>query len=74
MHLAEFDITYISQKSINGQAIADHLTENPFEDYKPMTDFIPDESILDIETKEEYPSECMYLDEWRNDYACPGRC
>lgn len=36
----EFDITFITQKSIKGQLIADHLAENPIENYNPMADFL----------------------------------
>lgn len=39
-----------------GQAIVDHLTENPVEDYKPKADFFPNESIPNIETEEGYPN------------------
>lgn len=52
--LSKFDITYITQKSINEQTIAD-LAENSVEVDKPLADFFFDESILSIETEEEYP-------------------
>lgn len=47
--LVEYDITCIMQKSKKGQAIADHLAENPVDAYQPITDLFPDESILNIE-------------------------
>lgn len=50
---AEFDITYVTQKSMKGQAIADHLAENPMEGFQPMTNLFPDECILNIESEEE---------------------
>lgn len=50
--LAKFDITYITQKSIKGHAIADHLANNPVEGYQPMMDLFPEEPILSIEPEE----------------------
>lgn len=38
------------------------MTENPVNDYKPIADFFHDESILYIETEEEYPSWWMYFE------------
>ena len=46
MLLAEFDITYVTQKSIKGQAIADHLAHLPLPRYEPVRTDFPDESIL----------------------------
>lgn len=60
--LVEFDITYVTQKSIKRQAIADHLAGNLVEGYQPMTSLFPDESILNIELKEEHSIKCMYFD------------
>lgn len=51
-----------NSKLIERQEIADHLAKNLVEDYKPMTDFLSDEPILNIEVDEEYPSWCMYFD------------
>ncbi|XP_070036651.1 uncharacterized protein [Nicotiana tomentosiformis] len=63
--LSEFDIMYVSQKAIKGQALADHFTENPVDgDYKPLTTYFPDEEVLfageDIE--ESYPGWRMFFD------------
>ncbi|XP_075101685.1 uncharacterized protein LOC142177119 [Nicotiana tabacum] len=45
--LSEFDIVYITQKAIKGQALADYLTENPVDgDYEPLITYFPDEEIL----------------------------
>lgn len=60
--LVEFDITYVTQKSVKGQAIADHLAENPVEGFQPMMDLFPDESILNIESEEENTEWRMYFD------------
>ena len=46
MLLAEFDITYVTQKSVKGQAIADHLAHLPLPQYEPVRTDFPDESIL----------------------------
>ncbi|XP_060211814.1 uncharacterized protein LOC132639380 [Lycium barbarum] len=45
--LSEFDIVYITQKAIKGQALTDHLAENPVDnEYKPLTTYFPDEKVL----------------------------
>lgn len=44
--LAEFDIIYLTQKAIKGQAIADHLADKTVEDHEPITSSFPDESIM----------------------------
>lgn len=59
--LVEFDITYVTQKSMKGQAIADHLAENSIEGYKPMTDLFLGVSILNIKPEEEHSNWLMYL-------------
>ncbi|XP_058075778.1 uncharacterized protein LOC131224261 [Magnolia sinica] len=50
--LSEFDITYITQKEIKGQALADHLAANSLPDYHPLKTFFPDEDILFLEGEE----------------------
>lgn len=52
--LIEFNITYVTQKSIRGQAFADHLVDDPFDWNEPMADFFPDESIISIELEKEH--------------------
>ncbi|XP_075077080.1 uncharacterized protein LOC142163834 [Nicotiana tabacum] len=45
--LSKFDILYITQKIIKGQALADHLTENPVDrDYESLNTYFFDEEIL----------------------------
>lgn len=46
MLLAEFDIIYVTQKSIKGQVIADQLAENPVPDVESMQTYFPDEAVL----------------------------
>ena len=41
--LSEFDITYVTQKAIKGQALADHLAAHSLLDYQPLKTFFPDE-------------------------------
>ena len=61
MLLSEFDIVYITQKAIKGQALADHLAENPVdEEYEPLRTYFLDEEVFFVgeDTTEIYP-------EWR---------
>ncbi|XP_070008107.1 uncharacterized protein [Nicotiana sylvestris] len=45
--LSEFDIVYVTQKAIKGQALADHLAVNPVDgEYKPLKIYFPDEEEL----------------------------
>ncbi|XP_075083482.1 uncharacterized protein LOC142167223 [Nicotiana tabacum] len=45
--LSKFDIVYITQKVIKGQALADHLSENPVDgDYEPLTTYFPNDEVL----------------------------
>ncbi|XP_070005878.1 uncharacterized protein [Nicotiana sylvestris] len=44
--LSEFDIVYMTQKAVKGQALADHLVENPVEgEYEPLKTYFPDEEV-----------------------------
>lgn len=41
--LSEFDIVYVTQKVVKGQALADHLVENPVdEEYEPLQTYFLD--------------------------------
>lgn len=51
--LSEFDIKYVTQKAIKGQAIADHLAEHALPEYEPLKTYFPDEDILYFEEPEE---------------------
>ncbi|XP_070032308.1 uncharacterized protein [Nicotiana tomentosiformis] len=45
--LSKFDIVYITQKAIEGQALAYHLAENPVDgDYERLTTYFTDEEVL----------------------------
>ncbi|XP_050889572.1 uncharacterized protein LOC127094843 [Lathyrus oleraceus] len=55
MLLSEYDIQYVSQKSIKGSVLADHLAHQPIEDYQPLKFDFPYEDIMfikDCETPE----------------------
>ncbi|XP_027170432.1 uncharacterized protein LOC113770223 [Coffea eugenioides] len=62
MILFEFDIVFTTQKAIKGQAIADHLTENPREDdYQPLHTYFLDEEVLFVGVAEDMNERCS---EW----------
>ena len=41
--LTEFDIQYVTQKSVMGSIVADHLASLPISDDMPIDDDFPDE-------------------------------
>ncbi|XP_070023117.1 uncharacterized protein [Nicotiana sylvestris] len=44
--LSQFDIVYVTQKEIKGQALADHLAENPVGGaYEPLKTYFPNEEV-----------------------------
>ncbi|XP_070045478.1 uncharacterized protein [Nicotiana tomentosiformis] len=44
--LSEFEIVYVTQKAVKGQALADHLAENPVGgEYEPLKMYFPDEEV-----------------------------
>lgn len=51
MMLSEFDITYVFQKAIKGQAIADFLVDGPIDEHSSLKFDFPEEHILCIEVK-----------------------
>ncbi|XP_075107059.1 uncharacterized protein LOC142180038 [Nicotiana tabacum] len=63
--LSEFDIVYITQKAIKGQALSHHLAENQVDgDYEPLTTYFPDEEVLFVgkDIAEPYPGWIMFFD------------
>ncbi|XP_049406116.1 uncharacterized protein LOC125869706 [Solanum stenotomum] len=65
MLLSEFDIVYVTQKVVKGQALADHLAENPIdEEYEPLKTYFPNEDVLFIgeAISESYPSWRVFFD------------
>ncbi|XP_070046711.1 uncharacterized protein [Nicotiana tomentosiformis] len=64
-----FEIVYITQKAIKGQALADHLTKYLVDgDYKPLTTYFPDEEVLSAgeDIAESYPGWRMSFDRATN--------
>ncbi|XP_047179054.1 uncharacterized protein LOC124845905 [Vigna umbellata] len=46
MLLSEYDIVYVTQKSVKGSALAEYLAHQPISDYQPMQPEFPDEDIM----------------------------
>ena len=46
--LTEFDIQYVTQKSVKGSVVADHLASLPVSDDRPIDDDFPDEQIVSV--------------------------
>ena len=44
--IAEFEIKYVSQKAIKGQALADFLAAHPVPDTMELPEDLPDEDIF----------------------------
>ena len=57
--LTEFDIQYVSQKSIKGSIVADHLASLPTSEDRPVDDDFPDEEFVAMTTLLGW---CMYFD------------
>lgn len=52
MHLIEFDLQLVSQKSIKGQVIADYLAEAPIQDNKLLIIELHDEHVFELDEVE----------------------
>ena len=57
--LIEFDIQYVSQKSIKGSNVADHLASLPTSEDRPVDDDFPDEEFVVMTSLLGW---CMYFD------------
>jgi hypothetical protein len=57
--MMEFDITYVPQKAIKGQALADFLAVHPIPDNSPLVVDLPDEDVFTVSV--ESPWE-LYFD------------
>ncbi|XXG72997.1 hypothetical protein AAC387_Pa07g1981 [Persea americana] len=60
--LSQFDIRYVPQKAIKGQALADFLAEHPLPKDSPLRDDLPDEPVYSVETSLSNASWDMYFD------------
>ena len=67
MILSEFDIKYVTRKSIKGSTITDHLAENPLEEGQSSNQEEVDEEIMDVEKEDEKWK--MYFDGAVNMYG-----
>ncbi|XP_012849590.1 PREDICTED: uncharacterized protein LOC105969382 [Erythranthe guttata] len=59
LQLQQFDITYIPQKAVKGQVLADFLADHPIPAEWELSDDLPDEDVLVIEVS---PPWKMYFD------------
>ncbi|KAL6323628.1 hypothetical protein AAG906_039224 [Vitis piasezkii] len=57
--LTEFDIQYVSQKSIKGSIVADHLASLPTSEDRPVDDDFPDEEFVAVTSLSGW---CLYFD------------
>ena len=76
MLLSEFDIKYVSQGAVKGQALADQLAEHPIEGLNQNSEVnFPDENIMraEGESREEQsktPKWKLYFDGAANVFGC----
>ncbi|XP_009784278.1 uncharacterized protein LOC107783815 [Nicotiana tabacum] len=59
LQFQQFEIVYIPQKAVKGQALADFLAYHPIPDDWKLTDELPDEDVMVIEVQ---PPWKMYFD------------
>ncbi|XP_070022555.1 uncharacterized protein [Nicotiana sylvestris] len=67
--LSEFNIVYITQKAVKGQALLDHLAENPVgAAYKPLKTYFPDKEVSFVgeDITEAYDGWRMFFDRAAN--------
>ncbi|KAJ8627451.1 hypothetical protein MRB53_020758 [Persea americana] len=60
--LSQFDIRYVLQKAIKGQAMADFLADHPLPKDSPLKDDLPDEPVYSVEISLPNASWNMYFD------------
>ncbi|XXG41985.1 hypothetical protein AAC387_Pa01g2344 [Persea americana] len=60
--LSQFDIRYVPQKAIKGQALADFLVEHPLPKDSSLRDDLLDEPVYSVETSLSNASWNMYFD------------
>ncbi|XP_042484574.1 uncharacterized protein LOC122064858 [Macadamia integrifolia] len=71
--LAKFDIVYVTQKSIKGSVIAEHLSAHPVVDTRPLNDIFPDEGVVSVEVENEVGIWQMFFDGAANHKGCGAR-
>ncbi|XP_042493217.1 uncharacterized protein LOC122072850 [Macadamia integrifolia] len=68
--LAEFNIVYVTQKSIKGSVIIEHLSAHPVVDTRPLNDIFPDEDVVSVEVEDEVGIWQMFFDGATNHKGC----
>ena len=61
--LSEFDTVYVTQKAIQGSALANYLAQQPLNDYQPMHPEFPDEDIM-----------ALFEEEMKDEDGISGSC
>jgi hypothetical protein len=51
MLLAEYNIVYMTRKTMKWSIIADHLADNAILDYEPLSFYFSDEDVLVVEKR-----------------------
>ena len=57
--MMEYDITYVPQKAIKGQALADFLAAHPLPDDSPLIVELPDEEVFTVDIESQWQ---LYID------------
>ena len=57
--LTEFDIQYVTQKSVKGSIVTNHLASLPVSNDRPIDDYFPDEQFVSVAS---IPGWCLYFD------------
>ena len=76
--LLEFDIKYVTQKSMKGKAIANHLAHCSLEEAEEIQGDFPDEDIMEIEV--EFWSSFNFSKRdthsifWQTQFSCHQQC
>jgi ribonuclease HI len=65
--MMEYNITYIPQKAIKGQALADFLAAHPIPDNSPLVTDLPDEEVFEVDI--EAPWELYFDGASRTEYG-----
>ena len=60
MLLSEYDIVYVTQKAIKGNALVDFLAHQPIDDYQSMQFEFPDEDIMVLFEEKTSPDEVKW--------------
>ncbi|KAL0445563.1 UNVERIFIED_CONTAM: hypothetical protein Slati_1684200 [Sesamum latifolium] len=60
LQLQQFEITYVPQKAIKGQVLADFLADHPMPAEWELSDDLPDEDILMVEIIP--PGRCISME------------